>query len=124
MSTFTPIDFAYLPYMRPEPVTAPPPLEPGGTPQHVEQMPASIRAAYVRDTAGFVDAYSASCGEWMKRVPEYVKSHEQLLPAAATVKAASGAPPLQLLEAAPPLEAAEADDWAASRSRRARGGKK
>ena len=122
MSTFSPIDFAYLPYMRPDAVTAPPSQEPGGLPPHVEQMPHTIRASYVKDTAAFVDAYSASCGEWMERVPEYVKAHEQMLPPA-PVKLMGVQPAPQSLEAATsPSE--EAGGAAGMRTRRARGVKK
>ena len=96
MSTFSPIDFAYLPYMRPDNVVDPAtkastpattsaetPAEPTKPPttgaSHVASLAPVIQAAYIGDTAGFVEVYSAACGEWMSRVPEYVKAQRDIM---------------------------------------------
>ena len=86
MAEFEPLDFAYLPYIcppglhsllsQPQPHqqstegTEPPPREREPLPPHVAELPPSVRAAYVRDTAGFVSLFSQSCRRWMQLIPE------------------------------------------------------
>ena len=88
---FEPLDFAYLPYI------SPPGLHSilaqqqrlqseqqttessgsGSLPPHVAELSPAVQAAYVRDTAGFVSAFSAACKRWIQLIPEMAQQQQQ-----------------------------------------------
>ena len=87
MAEFEPLDFAYLPYIcppglhnilhKPEPQPHQPTEDQSSDPSaaelplppHVAELAPAVQASYVRDTAGFVSAFSAACQRWMRLIP-------------------------------------------------------
>ena len=99
MAEFDPLDFAYLPYIAPPGLhdavqqldkaakaaaasaSASPssstPATPLPLPPHVAELPPSVQAAYVRDTGGFLSAFSAACKRWKELIPGMANQQPQ-----------------------------------------------
>ena len=91
MADFDPLDFAYLPYICPpglhsiitqhqqqqqvEHKTNSASMDERPLPPHVAELSPAVQAAYVRDTAGFVSAFSAACKRWIELIPEMAPQH-------------------------------------------------
>jgi hypothetical protein len=118
MATFEPIDFAYLPYLKPDNISqvqVQQVTNNGGghhkkksssasasadttimtpIPPHVAELPPAIQASYIRNTAGFLSSFSSACQKWMDKVPEYAASAKvsTTTPTAAAPNSSSSSP--------------------------------